>query len=202
MGIWSIEEDIEYFLQALQLSVEEQEMVDTFKGRRKLEWLAGRHLLHVMSGRDIRGKCFKDEFGKPFLEGSEYQISISHSHGLAAVIASPMNVGIDIQLKVDKIERIAYKFMRPEEMESLHSQYRIEHLHIYWGAKESLYKAYGRKQLDFRAHIHIAPFTFDPAGGHFTGEIKKGDHHSNFKLKYEILEDYLLVYGMEQNESL
>lgn len=197
MGIWSIEEDLEFFLEKLELDAEEQQQIRSYKGRRQLEWLAGRHLLHLMSGRAQRGRCYKDEFGKPHLEGSDYQISISHSHGLAAVIAAPVNVGIDIQLKVEKIERIAHKFMRPEEMASLHSDFRIEHLHLYWGAKEALYKAYGRRQLDFRAHIHISPFSFELTGGAFGGQIFKDDFQAAFRLQYELLGDYLLVYGLE-----
>lgn len=200
LGLWKIEEPGTYFEERLGLSPEEQAYVDQLKGQRRTEWLAARYLLHELSGREIRGKCFKDKNGKPYLEGSDFQISISHSHGMAAVLAAPGNVGVDIQLKVDKIERIAHKFMRPEETASLHPTSRIEHLHIYWGAKESLYKAYGRRELDFRTHLHIEPFPFDPTGGFFQGTIRKGTYQATYLLRYEQFDDYVLVYGVEEFE--
>ena len=173
IGIWQIQEEESFFLEQLQLSQVEEEQIQRIKGRRKLEWLAGRYLLHKMSGRSIRGICLKDEYGKPYLENSPYHISISHSHDMAAVIAAPQRVGIDIQFIVEKIDRIAHKFMRPEELESLKASTRLEQLHIYWGAKESLYKAYGRRLLDFREHIAITPFSFKPAGATIKGRIRK-----------------------------
>ena len=92
-------------------------------------------------------------------ENSLYEISISHSRELTSVMASPRLVGVDIQKLVGKIDRIASKFMTGVEMECLDEKYRLEHLHVFWGAKEALYKAYGRKQLDFRQHIFVwVPF--------------------------------------------
>lgn len=198
LGIWQIDEPESYFRDLLDLLPEERAQVDLLMGRRRIEWLAGRYLLHLLSGREERGACLKDEFGKPHLENSPYQISISHSHGLAAVIAAPEAVGIDIQFLVPKIERIAYKFMRPEETACLHPDYRIEHLHVFWGAKESLYKAYGRRMLDFREHLGLQPFTYQPAGGQCRGWIHKEGYRAEFRIEYERFDDYLLVYARQE----
>ena len=108
LGLWKIEESEVYFLEQLNLTPIEEDYIVQLKGRRRLEWLAGRLLLHRMSGRETRGACIKDEFGKPHLEGSAYEISISHSRELAAVVAAPRNVGVDIQKLVAKIERLAH----------------------------------------------------------------------------------------------
>ncbi len=195
LGLWHIEESEAYFMERLSLSGVEAEFVQQIKGRRRLEWLAGRWLLHLMSGREERGACLKDEFGKPYLENSLFDISISHSREMTAVMAAPQAVGVDIQVLVSKIERLAHKYMRPEELESLVPATRLEHLHIYWGAKEALYKAYGRRQLDFRAHIHIEPFAFDLAVGHCRGQVLKEDYQESFDIYYEQLNDYILVYA-------
>ncbi|NJN77515.1 MAG: 4'-phosphopantetheinyl transferase superfamily protein, partial [Saprospiraceae bacterium] len=109
--------------------------------RRKTEWLAARYLLQELLGKNVF--CYSDEFGKPILKNSDKHLSISHSRGLVTVIVSDFSIGIDIQVIVSKIQRIAYKFMREEENESLDVKKHLEHLHIYWGAKEALYKAYG-----------------------------------------------------------
>ena len=197
LGLWIVEESEDWFFEQLELNSAEQDQFDTIKGRKRVEWLAVRYLVHQMSGRKKRGAFFKDEFGKPHLEHSRYQISISHSHEMAAAIAAPISVGIDIQFIVPKIERIAHKFMRPEEMASLEDPTRIEHLHVYWGAKEALYKAYGRRELDFCAHIHIDPFAFDPSSGQFTGKIQKDAHLSKYQLSYRQDGEYILVYAKE-----
>ena len=197
LGLWRIEEPEDFFLEQLQLSTKEAAYIQEIKGHRRLEWLAGRLLLHKMSGRDFRGACLKDEFGKPYLEGSLYDISLSHSREMASVLAAPRNVGVDIQKLVPKIERIAHKFMRPAESESLEANTRLEHLHVYWGAKECLYKAYGRKELDFREHIFIEPFVYDLEKGRCTGRVEKGKHVSWYQLYYEKIEDFMLVYALE-----
>jgi len=199
LGLWKIEETESYFLDRLQLSSEELEYIHQIKGRGKIEWLASRWLLHSMSGRKTRGICLKDEYGKPYLKDATFQISISHSWGgIAAVMAAPYEIGVDIQKFVTKIHRIAHKFMRPVEAESLEEATRLEHLHIYWGAKEALYKAYGRKKLDFKEHIHIDPFAFDLTKGICTGYAQKGDYLKYFDIFYEKIEDYYLVYALEK----
>ena len=197
LGLWRIAESESYFLERLKLFPKEQMSLEKMKGHRRLEWLSGRWLLHLMSGREDRGACLKDEFGKPYLENSLYQISISHSRELTSVMASPRLVGVDIQKLVGKIDRIAYKFIRPVEMDSLNEQYRLEHLHVYWGAKEALYKAYGRKKLDFRQHIFVEPFSFDLDIGKCKGFVEKDHFHLDFELFYEQLDDYILVYAAE-----
>ncbi|MEL6986943.1 MAG: 4'-phosphopantetheinyl transferase, partial [Bacteroidota bacterium] len=73
IGLWRIDEDSEFFVSHLDLYEEEVALLEKIKGRRKLEWLSSRHLLHFMSGREERGACLKDEFGKPYLEGSTHK---------------------------------------------------------------------------------------------------------------------------------
>ncbi len=198
LGLWHIQEEEVFFLEQLQLSRREEEYIAGVKGHRRLEWLASRLLLHQMSGRKKRSECLKDENGKPFLVDSLYDISISHSRQYAAVIAGPQAVGVDIQKIVPKIERIAHKYMRDEETASLQPASRIEHLHVYWGAKECLYKAYGRRQLDFKEHIFVNPFSYDVTNGVCSGYYRKGDDYKAFQLKYEMAAtDYLLVYAVE-----
>jgi len=197
LGLWRIAEEESYFLEHLKLFPKEAIWLRKMKGHRRLEWLAGRWLLHLMSGREDRGACLKDEFGKPYLENSLYQISISHSRELTSVMGSPKLVGVDIQRLVGKIDRIAPKFMREVEMDSLDVKYRLEHLHVYWGIKEALYKAYGRKKLHFRKHIFVAPFSFDLELGKCKGFVEKDNYRLDCDLYYEQIDDYILVYGTE-----
>ncbi len=196
VGIWKIKEPISFFLQNMELTDVEKDHVNKIRGHLKVEWLASRYLLHIMSGRTERGELLKDKYGKPFLKDSTYQISLSHSAELAAVAASPKIVGVDIQKIVPKIKRIANKFMRPEELKVL-STNDIFHLHLFWGAKECLYKSYGKRKLDFRKHIHIEPFILRGEEGTFSGKVMKGDFKEEYKITYQKIDDYLLVHSIQ-----
>ncbi len=200
IGLWQIEESEDWFLDRLVLHPTEYAQLDQIKGRKRTEWLAVRQLIHQMSGREKRGIFIKDEFGKPRLENSDWQISISHSRLLGAAIAAPMAVGIDIQKIVPKIERLIPKFMNKAEQDSLSIQDRIVHAHIYWGAKEALYKAYGRRELDFCEHLLVEPFSFSNKTGQTTATIIKGDFLESHNIYYSILENgYVLVYCLSNN---
>jgi len=197
LGLWKIEESEVWFLEQMDLFPDEEKMIGTIKGHRKLEWLAGRWLLHFMSGRDIRGACLKDEFGKPYLEGSKKKISLSHSRFMVAVMAGPKEVGIDIQIIVPKITRLAHKFLSEIELASLEPDSSLISMHVYWAAKECLYKAYGRRQLDFKSNIKINPFSYKTTGDTLSGVVTKDSFHQNYWLKYQMIDSYVLVYGME-----
>jgi phosphopantetheinyl transferase len=199
IGIWQIAEEEDWFVERLTLYEEEESQLAQIKGRRRLEWLASRQLVHQMSGRAKRSAFLKDEYGKPYLDGSSYQISLSHSHGMTAAIAGPCELGIDIQKIVPKIGRIAHKFLRAEEQDCIQPHFfRLEHLHVFWGAKESLYKAYGRRSLDFGKHILVDPFPYHPHIGVCRGRVEKEYYHQRFEIRYEmVLADHMLVYARE-----
>jgi len=199
LGVWEVLETEAWFRRQLRLSEPEAAQLARIKGRRRLDWLAARQLVHIMSGRTERGPFWKDEYGKPHLEGADWMISISHSGNVAAAIASPLSVGIDIQHPVAKIYRLAPKFLRPGELDSLaEGDNRLGHLHVYWGAKEALYKAYGRRKLDFRTHIGLEPFPYPPVQGHTRGWVRKNDYEGQFGVHYGPFRGYMLVYVVEE----
>ena len=197
IGVWDIEEPEEWFLSQLDLKADEKAQFQPLKGRRRVEWLAARQLIHIMSGRESRAPFKKDEFGKPYLEGSPYQISISHSHQKAAAIAAPEVVGIDIQHWVPKIERLAKRFLGESELSYLAEDQatRLFQLHVLWGAKESLYKAYGRRKLDFCQHMVIRSFDTNSTTGVTTGYICKEGFSQQFQLTFHREGAYILVYA-------
>lgn len=187
IGIWQIQESEQWFLEQVDLFPEEMLQLEQIHGRRRVEWLAARYLVHLMSGRPQRAAFLKDQYGKPYLAHSPYTISISHGQDMAAAIAAPFAVGIDIQYIVPKIERIAYKFMRSVEMDSLSQEERIAHLHVYWGAKEALYKAYGRKALDFCTHLLVQPFELNWEKGETQALIAKDQWQQEYTIHYRLL---------------
>ena len=77
-------------------------------------------------------------------------------------------------------------------------------MHVYWGAKEALYKAYGKGELDFKKNILVEPFLYEnipyhASDGEFQGTILKEDFKKNFNLFYRKIDNYILVYAIEKN---
>ena len=198
LGVWKVEEDDAFFHNQLHVTDIEQNELDYLGIRKRKEWFSSRYLLHLLSEREIRGACLKDAFGKPYLENSDHHISISHSADYTAVIASTSVVGIDIQRIVSKIERIAPKFISDNEVINIKDLSHIECMHTIWGAKESMYKAYGKKELDFKKNIFVLPFEYDANGFVFEGIVKKDDFLEKYTLFCHTINDLILVYAIQQ----
>ncbi len=192
-GIWKIEEADAYFERLLVLAPEEINELSRLKARRRTEWLASRWLIHVLSERPIRGALIKDEYGKPHLQGSTWHISLSHTHGYCAAILSTLSVGIDIQVPVPKITRIAHKFLSPDEARNISSQRNLEYLHVYWGIKESLYKAHGRRAIDYRTNLAVEAFNLESQRA--VAVVNK-DEKTAFEARFKVGSEYILTYVM------
>lgn len=201
IGLWTMEEQEQFFLERLPLNELHQQQISKKHPKKRIEWLAGRYLVYQLSNGDL---CHVDQYGKPFLTESNLEISISHSGSLAAVGISRNIIGVDVQKITPQIQRIAHKFLRPEEKACLNkpsTTQEIEQLHVFWGAKEALYKAYGKKQLDFRKHISVTPFEYQdlPKVQVIEGQVQKNAYHQQFAITYQKLGDYMLVSAIQQD---
>lgn len=194
LGIWKIEESEAFFRERLTLVEVEEKELAPLRGRRRLEWLASRYLVHDLLSDEPewdRIPLRKDDCGKPHLFGSPLHLSFSHTHEWVAVVISEVPVGIDIQVFVEKIGRLKKRFVRPVEGESLRSETELKHLHFYWGAKEALYKAYGRRELDWLDHLLVEPFDYQEYATS-TGQVCKGDICQNYHLNFERYPSFFL----------
>ena len=126
---------------------------------------------------------FYDAFGKPHLKDKNY-LSISHSFTFTAIIISKKKpVGIDVEKQRDKIVKIAHKFTPIEEYNTIaNHEALVSKLTVVWGAKESLYKIYGKKKLRFLHHIYIEDFSFIDTKT--TGVIKYKGHVSTHSIHF------------------
>lgn len=198
-AVWHNEEPISYFEDRLNLNPDEKKLIKYFSKRKKIEWLSSRYLLHIMTGAKSRTLCAKDEHGKPTLINSEYHISLSHSVERTAVIASKRSVGIDIQKVVSKIGRIARKFCNEVELENIPNDAESELLyyHIIWGAKECIYKSYGKRKVDFRGHMLITELNTNLTSGTAKGKIDIGEFYAEYDIEYHLMDDYMIVTSVE-----
>jgi phosphopantetheinyl transferase len=201
IGVWKITEEPSFFLDRLYVYPEEQKMLDKLKARKLIEWLSSRFLLHTFSGRMTRGEVLKDKYGKPYLKDSPYHISLSHSKDLAAIIASPSVVGIDIQYIVNKILRIGSKFISKEEYKLIPSDKDVLYHHLIWGAKECLFKAYGKGNVEFKKHLIVD--NFELIEDQFIGEgrVVKDDFNESYRLVGNHYSDYIIVYAVQLDKK-
>lgn len=191
-GIWEITEtEEELYLKAYLNSSE----IDFLKGvkseNRRREWLAVRCLLNEILEKPCT--ILYTDTGKPYLKEPEVFVSISHTAGFAAVaINAKEETGIDIQTKSHKLSRISHKFLSEGEFFGIAPSETDEKLILYWCAKEALYKVYGKKEVDFKAHLFIEPFDLKKEG-EMIGAVKKDGFIKNYLLHYYLFEGIVMA---------
>jgi len=198
IALWKIEENAEELYQQLQLDEEEKAFIQNLSNsKRYLHWLGTRVLLRKMLNTEEYIDCKVDEHGKPYLTSIPYHISLSHSFDYAAVmIGKNKPVGIDLE-KIDrKVERIARKFMRPEELAFIKPEHNIKQLYACWCAKEAIYKCYGRKEVSFIHHIFLEDFDYHEEGV-LHAAIRNDTTQLNFEVEYLQFNGYMIGYAKE-----
>jgi 4'-phosphopantetheinyl transferase len=193
-ALWKIEED-ENTLAEL-LSTDEQIPGSISNSKKRLEWFAGRLLVKTLVeklGMAFQGVT-KDEFGKPFLKGNAYQLSLSHSYPyVAASVHKEHSVGIDLEQPKSKLLRIAPRVLDTTELEDA-GENITKHC-IYWCAKETLIKVYGKKDLTLAEHLKISPFSVKKQG-HLIGRIIVNDTVTTVPLWYSVRENFVVVLSI------
>ena len=137
--------------------------------------------------------------GKPILN-SEFNISISHSHEIAAlVISNNLKFGMDVQFKESKILNIQNKFLNEFEKLNIGYDPSIDILTMIWTSKESIYKAIGLKGISFSENIKIDKVTVKDKIG--KGYYINGAEKVKFDLRFFYLDEYIICYASQNLES-
>ncbi|WP_420583327.1 4'-phosphopantetheinyl transferase family protein [Reichenbachiella sp.] len=167
--------------------------LDHLHPKKRLEFLASRQLMaQLCEGLYIPYQGIeKDEFGKPHLINSSYQISISHSYPMVACAIHPSKpCGIDIESIRPQLLKIKHKFLNPKELSYCGDD--LKKLCLHWSSKEALYKVHGRKSLIFAEQLAIQQIS--PNEIH--AEIITDQNIKNYILNYEYFLEYFLVYNV------
>lgn len=189
MAIWKITEHRDELSTFIGMDFFELE-----QKKENLHWLASRALINAVF-QNQKIELSKDSFNKPSLKVNDqtFHISITHSFQFAAIIVSKnKTVAIDIEKLDERIQRVKHKFMRDDELEYLLPGNESIMLVSIWSAKETLYKFYGKKELDFKKNLKIESFipqiTFDIRG--LIDKVQKQYH----TIYVEIIDGYVLTY--------
>ncbi len=194
--VWKITESFQKLSEEIALKESCKQRVEGMKSElHQRGFLSVRKLLGEAGYNDF--DLYYDEFGKPHLHDGKY-ISITHSHQFSSIIISDKKVGIDIELQREKIIRIADKFCNAEFefLEKDHSTDYIKKLTVIWGIKESIFKIRNEKGISFKDHINVAEFRLEE----FTAlaNLNFNGINEEFKVFFEDVEDFSLVYAMEK----
>ena len=175
-----MEQNIATRLQAIQTALNQKRVVTIL------------HLLQETRFSDF--DLIYDPVGKPHLKNGPF-ISITHSFTFTGIILSENQpVGIDIEKQREKILKIAHKFTPLEEYKTIaNAAALIRKLTIVWGAKESLYKIYGKKKLLFLHHLPIADFKFEDKKT--TGAIHYHGTSKSYQIEFLEFEDFTCVFA-------
>lgn len=191
--IWKISESFEELSFGIDLTESNQNRVDSMKSElHQRGFLSVRHLLKEVGLVDH--DLVYDEFGKPHLKNGKH-ISITHSFTFSGIIISDeVPVGIDIEMQRDKILKIAHKFTPFQEYKTIanHSAL-VSKLTIVWGAKESLYKIYGKKKLRFLENIYVEDFRFEDE--ETTGDINYDGIRTSYQVHFLEFDGFTCVYA-------
>jgi phosphopantetheinyl transferase len=189
--VWKITEDAETLNKYLDHLTDAQ----TTTPKHSLHWLASRAAITTHFGLDAVVIINKDIYNRPsmLVDGEKYHLSITHSSNYAAVMFSKFrNVALDLEKVDERVGRVAHKFINSAEEEMLLQSKNIIHDQtLIWSAKETLYKFYGQKELDFKKHMTI--FTQQP-------QLRGCLHKTTpifYEMNDELLDGFILTYMSE-----
>ncbi len=158
----------------------------------KEQFLATRKVLAL---ENSNYKITYNNNGKPSLN-SKYNISISHSHEMAAlVISDNSKIGLDVQLNENKIFNIQDKFLNPSEKLNIGENPSLKILTMIWTSKESIYKAVDLKGISFSDNIKIEKVVEEDKTG--IGYYTNGSEKVKFDLKFFYIDKYTICYACQ-----
>ena len=194
VGVWKVEETIGQLRSMFKdFSLYESDLQKFKAEKRQLEWLAVRVLLKELLGEEKVIDYLPS--GKPFLKDRSACVSFSHTCGYVAVAVHPTKeVGIDIEQYGNRVSRLASRFVREDEMQSVRAGNEIYALLLHWSAKETMFKLMNQSDVDFLDHLHILPFILTESGEMEAVEYRT-DLHQTFQISYYTHSDYVLTFA-------
>jgi len=193
IGIWLINESSDELLDLIRLNASDLiEYGGIAHERRKKEFLITRLLILELLKKPIPLHYQND--GRPYLDESGFEISISHSGSLVVIFLSENQIGIDVEETERTIKPIAHKFMSQMELDNISGfPDTSAGMIINWCAKEAVFKCTRKNGIDFRTQITVHPFM--PIDGYeFNAELFDSGETEKFRLQFQKAGNNVLVW--------
>lgn len=193
--VWDVTESLEdLFAQVILGDRSRLRLSNTKSDLHKRGFLCVRMLLQEAGYSDL--ELFYDEFGKPHLKDGKH-ISISHSHECAVIIISDRLAGIDLELRRDKILRLADRFNDNSHLDQSDIEKFIREITIIWGVKEAIFKIRNEPGISFLNDIIVAPFDLSLKTG--TARLIFEGLDWEYTFYFEEPGEYTMVFAFEEN---
>ena len=112
-------------------------------------------------------------------------LSISHTRGYVVLLLSDdSGVGVDIEYRSNRVERIASRFIRPDEQVGTTNEKLL-----LWSAKETVYKLFSEDRLAFY-DMRVLSI------GEGVMQIENMKRNEVVAVSYEFTPDYVLTYAI------
>lgn len=160
-----------------------QKQIEFFCSRLTIKYLADKLGIRYLGIK-------KDQYGKPYLVGSDWQFSLTHTiEYIAVVMHETRALGIDMEQPSEKLLRIAHKYL--SETERTDANEDLDKLCIYWSAKEALYKLYGKRKVIFIDNLLVSPFNKHQQV--IIGRLRINEIDEQYSIIVEKIDKYYLV---------
>lgn len=192
--VWEIAETEDQLLKLSSVPSDELEEINLLKSEaRRKEKLAVRALLDEIF--DEKVYLGHHDNGRPFLENSLTEISISHtSRFVAIIIHKDEDLGIDIESLDRDFSAVEKKALSEDEIDDLSERKKTLQLAIYWCAKEAIYKRMSISGVDFAEQIEIEKFNPHDEGELEATFIHKDGTEIDFDLEYMVFDNHVMVW--------
>ena len=197
VGVWQITESEEELKALASVPSDELEEISYIKNESlRKQKLAVRCLLDALFEEKVY--LSHHDNGKPYIENSAMNISITHTNRYVAVILNPTDeVGIDCE-SLDRdfsaVKKKALSEDEIEEVEEIDEEQRNEQLAIYWCAKEAVYKMISQYGVDFAEQIEIDDFRMRGEGELVATFTDKDGFEEEYELEYMTFDRHVLVW--------
>lgn len=203
IAVWHVTETEEELKQLASVPTDEMEEISLFRSESaRKQKLAIRALLNEL----FEDKVYLSHHdnGKPYIENSVINISISHTADYVALILHPEeDLGIDIEKYTDRnFDAVFKKALGSEELEDVldeGDEDRNLQLALYWCAKEAIYKVVAQNSVDFARQIELKKFNPKDEGeleATFRYDDEYDEYENYFNLEYITFDGHVLVWAV------
>lgn len=197
IAVWQITETEERLRELSSTPNDEMEEISFIRSESlRKQRLAVRALLNELFGEKVY--LSHHDNGKPYLENSVTNISITHTDKYVAVILDDNNdVGIDIESLDRDFSAVEKKALTEDEIDDLDDEKKNEQLAIYWCAKEAIFKRVSQYNVDFSEQIEVDKFRPKGEGELEATFIHKDGYEDEFELEYITFDRHVLVWVVD-----
>lgn len=195
LGVWQITESEEELRNLTSIPTDELEEISYIKSESlRKQKLAVRALLDALFEEKVY--LSHHDNGKPYIENSVTNISITHTEKYVAVILNDHDeVGIDIESMSRDFSAVEKKALSEDEIDDLEDdESRNEQLAIYWCAKEAIFKMIGQYNVDFAEQIELERFRPKNDGELEATYVDEDGFEEEFELEYLTFDGHVLVW--------